>query len=86
MPATFFILLHWKRQQRAFLQNLAKLNQQQETKAIHDLRVAIKKLRAYLKLMTLLVNDIDKETSFEKTEQLFDVLGKYLLRKEEVKG
>ena len=77
MPVTFFILLHWKRQQRVFLQNLAKLNQQQETKAIHDLRVAIKKLRAYLKLMTLLVNDIDKETSFEKTEQLFDVLGKY---------
>lgn len=76
MPATFFIVLHWKRQQRVCLQNLAKLTQQQETNAIHDLRVAIKKLRAYLKLMAILVSDIDKETGFEKTEQLFDVLGK----------
>lgn len=77
MPATFFIVLHWKRQQRGFLQNLAKLTQQQETKAIHDLRVAIKKLRAYLKLLAILVNKIDSETGFKKTEQLFDVLGKH---------
>ncbi len=77
MPATFFIILHWRRQQRVFLQNLAKLTQQQETKAIHDLRVAIKKLRAYLKLLVILINKMDSETGFEKTEQLFDVLGKH---------
>jgi CHAD domain-containing protein len=77
MPATFFVILHWRRQQKVFLQNLAKLQQQQDSKAIHDLRVAIKKMRAYLKLLTNLVNKIDKEVSFEKTEQLFDVLGKH---------
>lgn len=77
MSATFFILLHWKRQQRVFLQNLAKLTRQQDTRAIHDLRVAIKKLRAYLKLLAILLNEIDSETGFKKTEQLFDVLGKH---------
>lgn len=77
MPATFFIILHLKRQQRVFLQKLTKLTQRQETKAIHDLRVAIKKLRAYLKLLADLVNKMDSETGFEKTEQLFDVLGKH---------
>lgn len=77
MPATFFILLHWKRQQRIFFQNLTKLTAQRDTNAVHDLRVAIKKLRSYLKLLTLLLNKIDRETGFEKTEQLFSVLGKY---------
>jgi CHAD domain-containing protein len=76
MPATFFILLHWKKQQRVFLQNLAKLTKQQETKAIHDLRVAIKKLRSYLKLLTILLNKINSGSGLEKTEQLFSILGK----------
>lgn len=77
MPATFFILLHWKRQQRVFLQNMAKLTTQRDTKTVHDFRVAIKKLRSYLKLLTLLLNKTGDENSFKKTEQLFNVLGKY---------
>lgn len=77
MPATFFILLHWKKQQRVFLQNLAKFSKQQQPKTIHDLRVAIKKLRAYLKLLAIVFNKMDGKTGFEKTEQLFSVLGKY---------
>ena len=76
MPETFFILLNWKKQQRICLQNLAKLNKQQETKAVHDLRVATKNLRSYLKLLTILLNKIEDESSFEKTEHLFSVLGK----------
>ena len=77
MAATFFILLHWKRQQRVFLQNRAKLTVQRDTKVVHDLRVAIKKLRSYLKLLVILLNKIDSKSGFEKTEQLFSVLGKY---------
>jgi len=77
MPATFFILVHWKRQQKVFLQNLAKLTSQKETDAVHDLRVAVKKMRSYLKLLTTLLDKKDIETGFEKTEQLFSVLGKY---------
>jgi CHAD domain-containing protein len=76
MPATFFILLHWKKQQNVFLQNLAKLTNKRETEAIHDLRVAVKKLRSYLKLLTILSIKIDR-SGFEKTEHLFSALGKH---------
>ena len=77
MAATFFILLHWRRQQRAFLQNLVQLNKQQDPKVVHDLRVSIKKLRSYLKLLAILLNKTYNKPGFEKTEQLFSVLGKY---------
>ena len=77
MPETFFILLHWKRQQKVFLQNFSKLTGQKETDAVHELRVAVKKLRSYLKLLAILLDNKDSETGFEKTEQLFSVLGKY---------
>jgi CHAD domain-containing protein len=77
MPATFFILLNWKRQQRVFLQNLAILRQRHDALAIHDLRVAVKRLRSYLKLFHLLLSEIETEKGFEKIEHLFNVLGKH---------
>jgi len=77
MPATIFILLHWKKQQRVFSQNLATLRKQPDDKAIHDLRVAVKKLRSYLKLLTTLFKKIEEEPGLEKTGQLFKVLGKH---------
>lgn len=79
MPATFFILLHWKKQQKFFLQGFEKLTKQQEhgSRAIHDLRVVVKKLRSYLKLLTILLKKMEDKPGFEKTEQLFKVLGKH---------
>src|SRR6186997_2454292 len=77
MPAPIFILLHWKKQQRIFFQNLAILRKLPDDKAIHDLRVAVKKLRSYLKLLTILFKKIEEEPGFEKTGQLFKVLGKH---------
>ena len=77
MPATIFILLHWKRQQKVFLQNLSKLKEQKETDAVHDLRVAVKKMRSYLKLLAILLDEKGSEAGFEKMEQLFSILGKY---------
>jgi len=77
MSATIFILLHWKKQQRIFSQNLATLRKLPDDKAIHDLRVAVKKLRSYLKLLTILFKKIEEEPGFEKTGQLFKVLGKH---------
>src|SRR5688572_9783308 len=80
MPTTNFILKHWKKQQTVFLQNLEGLRKQDKEKTIdliHDLRVATKKLRAYLKLFTILLNSKDYMALFERTELLFDVLGKH---------
>jgi len=77
MPAAIFILLHWKKQQKVFSQNLATLRRLPDDKAIHDLRVAVKKLRSYLELLTMLFKKIQEEPGFEKTGQLFKVLGKH---------
>lgn len=77
MPATFFILQHWKKQQKGFLQGFVKLTKQQDSQTIHDLRVVVKKLRSYLKLLTILLKKKDDKPGFENTEQLFKVLGKH---------
>ncbi len=77
MPATLFILYHWKKQEKIFLQNLQALRSGHQTDAIHDLRVAVKKLRSYLKLLTIVFKEKDYDSEFETTEQLFSVLGKH---------
>ena len=80
MPAANFILKHWNKQQIVFLQNLGGLKKQDKegtVELVHDLRVATKKLRAYLKLLSILLNKKDYPVLFEKTEQLFNVLGKH---------
>ena len=77
MPTTIFILLHWKKEQRIFSQNLATLRKLPADTAIHDLRVAVKKLRSYLKLLTILFKKKEEEPGLEKTCQLFKILGKH---------
>ena len=71
------ILRHWKRQQQIFLYNLAILKGQINAEAIHDLRVAIKKLRSYFKLYVILCAEAKWKTDFSETEKLFSILGKY---------
>ena len=80
MVAVNFILKQWKKEQTVFLQKLEGLKKQNKADAIiliHDLRVATKKLRSYLKLLNILSNKNDYKALFEKTEQLFSVLGKH---------
>lgn len=78
MPATLFILRHWKKQEKLFFENLNKLRSATEPNAIHDLRVAFKKLRSYQKLLGIVFKkEDDAKHLFEKTEQLFGILGKH---------
>lgn len=80
MPADNFILKHWLKQQAVFLQNLEGLRKQDRANTVelvHDLRVATKKFRAYQKLLGILLDKKDYAVLFEKTEQLFNVLGKH---------
>ena len=75
-----FILKHWCKQQSVFSKNLEGLKRQDKADTIelvHDLRVATKKLRAYLKLLRILFDKKDYADLFEKTEQLFNILGKH---------
>jgi len=77
MPVSNLILRHWKKQQQIFLHNLAILKKQINAEAIHDLRVAIKKLRSYFKLYVIICEQADWKTDFSETEKLFSILGKY---------
>ena len=77
MPVSNPILRHWKKQQQIFLYNLAILKKQINAEAIHDLRVAIKKLRSYFKLYVIICEQADWKSDFSETEKLFSILGKY---------
>src|SRR5688572_16737841 len=77
MPSQDFILLHWKKQLQVFLQNLETLKKQYNADTVHDLRVIVKKLRAYLKLLHLLYPQKDYGPDFDKTEKFFSILGKH---------
>lgn len=76
MSSSIFILQGWKKQQQVFLKNLEILRLHNQTAATHDLRVATKKLRSYLKLLSILLRKGNDKLRFEKTEYLFSVLGK----------
>lgn len=71
------ILQYWKKSQKDFENNLTILQQQINTDAVHDIRVAIKKLRAFLNLYMIVKNEPDFEILLSKTNDLFDVLGRY---------
>jgi len=77
MPADNFIVRHWKTEIRIFDQNVLLLKEQIGADPIHDLRVAIKKLRSYLKLHGTLFKGKDFKVEFEKTNQLFSIFGKH---------
>ena len=66
----------WKKEQEVFNKNLAVLKQKPETNAVHDIRVAIKKLRAILRLYVLLTEEQLWKYPLRETEDLFTILGK----------
>src|SRR6266404_9238216 len=77
MPDENPILRHWQTEWQVFYENLLLLQNQLTAEAIRDLRVAIKKLRSYLKLCSGLFKKKDAEKLFEKTRELFSVIGKH---------
>jgi CHAD domain-containing protein len=71
-----FLYRHWKKQQLVFQSNFIRLQQRLDATAIHDIRVATKKLRAFLSFYCLLQKDQTHPHYLGKTEALFEVLGK----------
>ena len=82
MNKTNTILIHWSREQKIFKKNLLLLKKKPgKTEAIHELRVAIKKLTAYLHLYALLQKETDSlsgkdEHLLTKTTELFEITGR----------
>lgn len=76
MSYSDFILIHWRKERQVFSKNLAILRQQPDKNAVHDLRVAIKKLRSCLKLYLLVIERREWKELFFNTKKLFNILGK----------
>ncbi len=81
MDLTNPIFLNWKKEQKVFNKNLLFLKKKLDKDSIHDLRVAVKKLRAYLDLYIILKKRDDPEAGWEvellsKTNELFDIIGR----------
>jgi len=77
MPDANPITEHWRTELQIYYQNLLLVQEQMNAEPIHDLRVAIKKLRSYVQLYAVLFEKKDAEEIFAKTKELFSVLGKY---------
>jgi CHAD domain-containing protein len=76
------VWLNWKKEQQEFEKNLSVLRKNHRKDALHDLRVAVKKLRAYLELGLVLYQDrkaspTDQvESLLKNTESLFTISGR----------
>ena len=76
MPGNNPLLRNWQSELKVFQTNLSLLRKEMNGDAIHELRVAIKKLRSYFKLYVALVKKNDGGQLPGKTRELFTVLGK----------
>src|SRR5689334_20062342 len=76
MTSSSFISTEWNKQKRIFLNNLDTLKKELNTDAVHDIRVAIKTMRACVDLFVKISNKKEAEELFKDTEDLFTVLGK----------
>lgn len=68
---------HWKKVQGDFVQQLSLLKERISSNAVHDIRVAAKKLRALLALYTRLRKEPEQVFQLHITVNFFDVLGRY---------
>jgi len=65
----------WVEERQLFVENLVRLKTTITKKVIHDIRVCIKKMKAYRNLFYLL-NEDESKIKFTQTNKLFDVFGK----------
>ena len=74
MSGDNLINVNWRQQVLTLKENLAIIRKRSNKKAVHDLRVSIKKLRSYLRLKKKIKNEEWKE-EFSNTAALFSAFG-----------
>jgi CHAD domain-containing protein len=70
------IWTHWKKEQKRFEHHLQLLKKRMDPEAIHESRVAVKKLRAILGIYLQLRKEEGYENLLLNTEVLFGIMGK----------
>jgi CHAD domain-containing protein len=76
MPDENPILIYWRSELEVFNKNLLSLREQMQEEAVHDLRVAIKKLRSCFKIYSELLERKHKNGLPRDVDSLFSILGK----------
>jgi hypothetical protein len=76
MDTPVFIITHWQDEQKVFQKNLELLKDYPDKDAVHDIRVAIKKLRAIVELYIYLAGEKLWDNPLNETETLFKVSGR----------
>jgi len=77
MPDENPILIYWRSEVEAFTKNLLSLKEQINEPAIHDLRVAIKKLRSCFKMYAGVIKKGHGKEFPADIDSLFAILGKH---------
>jgi CHAD domain-containing protein len=77
MPDENPIMLYWRSEVQVFTKNLLSLKEQMNEEAIHDLRVAVKKLRSCFKMYSGLIKKRHKKELLAGIDGLFSILGKH---------
>jgi CHAD domain-containing protein len=67
---------NWEKELEVFRKNLQLLLVKPDKEAVHDLRVAVKKMRAILEIYLLISDERFLKNPMQETEILFSVLGK----------
>lgn len=75
MPA-HYITRYWEQEQRVFVKNSRILRSGHDREALHDMRVAVKKLRAALEAYIQLTAEPFWENPLSETETLFATVGR----------
>ena len=75
MEKSNLILKNWLQQEKVFIDNLLISRKRPTKDSVHDLRVAVKKMRSYLRLKEQLTDEEWKE-SFSKISALFKTFGR----------
>jgi CHAD domain-containing protein len=77
MPDENPILVYWQSELLVFTKNLLSLKEQMNEEAVHDLRVAVKKLRSCFKMYSGLIKKRHKKELPAGIDALFSILGKH---------
>jgi len=77
MPDENPILIYWISELQAFTKNLLSLKEQINEDAIHDLRVAIKKLRSCFKIYSDFIKKKPRKELAAGVSSLFSILGRH---------
>jgi len=76
MPGSNFLLKQWEEQRLLFISNLQTIRRRPVKKAVHDIRVALKKLKSTLSLVNSFAKDGDAQ-KFAGIQQFFRISGKF---------